>query len=146
MYLLWKKLFGLFSKIKEIKYSCKKIMEVRSCVKSVQIRSFSGPYFPTFGLNSERYGVSLRIQSECGKMRKRITPNTDTFYAVCNQNIFRNIVYSEPEKYSETCQASIWRSVFLMNRSILRTIIYSEPLVYFETMVYSEFCQIYMMR
>ena len=25
--------------------------------------------------------VSLRIQSECGKMRKRITPNTDTFYA-----------------------------------------------------------------
>ena len=36
------------------------------CVKSVCIRSFSGPYFPTFGLNTERYGcgVSLRIQSE----------------------------------------------------------------------------------
>ena len=30
---------------------------------------FSGPYFPTFGLNTERYLVSLRIQSECGKMR-----------------------------------------------------------------------------
>ena len=30
----------------------------------------------------ERYGVSLRIQSECGKMQTRITPNTDTFYAV----------------------------------------------------------------
>ena len=29
-----------------------------------------------------RYSVSLRIQSECGKMRTRITPNTDTFYAV----------------------------------------------------------------
>ena len=26
--------------------------------------------------------VSLRIQSECGKMRTRITPNTDTFHAV----------------------------------------------------------------
>ena len=25
---------------------------------------------------------SLRIQSKCGKMRTRITPNTDTFYAV----------------------------------------------------------------
>ena len=23
---------------------------------------FSGPYFPTFGLNTERYGVSLRMQ------------------------------------------------------------------------------------
>ena len=30
---------------------------------------FSGPYFPTFGLNMERYGVSLRIQSEFGKIR-----------------------------------------------------------------------------
>ena len=34
------------------------------CVKSVRIRSFSGPYFPAFGLNTERYSVSLRIQSE----------------------------------------------------------------------------------
>ena len=42
-----------------------------SCVKSVQQRSFSGPYFPAFGLNRERYGVSLCIQSECGKIRTR---------------------------------------------------------------------------
>ena len=28
------------------------------------------------------YGVSVRIQSECEKMRTRITPNKDTFYAV----------------------------------------------------------------
>ena len=32
---------------------------------------FSSPYFPAFGLNTERYGVSLRIQSECGKIRTR---------------------------------------------------------------------------
>ena len=51
------------------------------CVKSVRIRSYSGPHFPAFGLNSERYGVSLRIQSECGKMLTRITANTDTFNA-----------------------------------------------------------------
>ena len=38
--------------------------------------------FPALGLNAGRYGVSLRIQSECGKMRIRITPNTGTFYAV----------------------------------------------------------------
>ena len=56
-------------------------------VKSVRIRSYSGPYFPTFGLNTERYGVSLRIQSEWGKIRTRITPNTDTFYAVVELHI-----------------------------------------------------------
>ena len=52
------------------------------CVKSIRIQSYFGPYFPAFGLNTERYEVSLRIQSECGKIRTRITPNTDTFYAV----------------------------------------------------------------
>ena len=52
------------------------------CVKTVRIRSYSGPHFPTFGLNMERYGVSLCIQSKCGKIRTRTTPNTDTFYVV----------------------------------------------------------------
>ena len=32
---------------------------------------FSGPHFPAFGLNTERYSISLRIQSECGKIRTR---------------------------------------------------------------------------
>ena len=36
------------------------------CVKSVQYGVFSGPYFPSFGLNTERYFISLRIQSKCG--------------------------------------------------------------------------------
>ena len=39
-------------------------------------------YFPAFGLNRERYSVPLRIQYECGKIRTRITLNTDTFYSV----------------------------------------------------------------
>ena len=55
------------------------------CVKSVRIRSYSGPHLPLFGLNTEKYGVSLRIQSEFGKMRTRITPNADTFHAVLNK-------------------------------------------------------------
>ena len=50
------------------------------CVKSIRIRSFSGPYFQTFELNTERYGVSLRIQSKCGKIQTRKTRNTDTFH------------------------------------------------------------------
>ena len=31
----------------------------------------SGPYFPAFRLNTEKYEVSLRIQSEYGKIRTR---------------------------------------------------------------------------
>ena len=52
------------------------------CVKSVCARSYSGSYFPAFGLNTERYSVSLHIQSKCGKVRTTITSNRDTFYAV----------------------------------------------------------------
>ena len=32
--------------------------------------------------HSDWCGVSLRIQSKCGKMRTRVTLNTDTFYVV----------------------------------------------------------------
>ena len=53
----------------------------KHCVKSVRIRSFSGPYFPAFGLSTERY-VVYGIQSECGKIRTRKSPNKDTFHAV----------------------------------------------------------------
>ena len=51
-------------------------------VQSVSIRSYSGPHFPAFGLNKKRYSVSLGIQSACGKMRTRVTPNMDTYYAL----------------------------------------------------------------
>ena len=44
-----------------------------NCVKSVRIRSYSGPHFPAF---------SLRIQREYEKMQTRITPNKNTFHAV----------------------------------------------------------------
>ena len=59
------------------------------CMKSVLILSFSGLYFPAFGLNTERYGVSLPIQSECEKIRTRKTPNTDTIHAVYHTTNFR---------------------------------------------------------
>ena len=58
------------------------ILQKIHCVKRVRIRSFSGPYFSAFGLSTERYGVSLPIQSKCGKIRTWITPNMDTFHAV----------------------------------------------------------------
>ena len=55
-----------------------KLDEIHRCMKSVRIRSFSGPYFPAFGL----IFVSLRIQSKCGKIRTGKTPNTYAFHAV----------------------------------------------------------------
>ena len=53
-----------------------------NCVKSVSIQSYSGPYFPTFRMNTERYSISVHIQSECRKTWTRITLNMDTFYEV----------------------------------------------------------------
>ena len=58
--------------------------KINQCVKSVRIRIYSGPHFPHFGLNTEKYSVSLRVQSEWEKMQTIITLNTDTFYAVNN--------------------------------------------------------------
>ena len=51
------------------------------CVKIHRIWSYS-LHFPTFALNAEKYGASLCIQSESGKIRSRFTPNTDIFDAV----------------------------------------------------------------
>ena len=59
----------------------RKVPEIE-CVKSIRIRSFSGPNFPAFELNTERYGLSFRIQQECGKISTRKTSNTDTFHGV----------------------------------------------------------------
>ena len=53
----------------------------KHCGKSVRTRNYSGLYFPAFGLNTERYSVCGKMR-ECGKIWTRITPNTDTFYAV----------------------------------------------------------------
>ena len=50
------------------------------CMESVQIRSFSGPYFPAVGVCE----VSLCIQSECGKIRTR------------KNSVFGHISHTEP--------------------------------------------------
>ena len=42
---------------------------------------FSGPYFSVVGLNTETYGVNLRIQSEYRETPEK-TPYLDTFHAV----------------------------------------------------------------
>ena len=54
----------------------KQKQEIAHYVKYFRIRSYSGLDFTAFGLNTEKYEVSLYIQSKCGKMRNRKTLNT----------------------------------------------------------------------
>ena len=49
----------------------KKVNKYFTAWKVSKYRVFSGPYFPAFRLNTERFSVSLRIQSECGKTQTR---------------------------------------------------------------------------
>ena len=51
------------------------------CVKSVRIQSYSALHFPHSDW-IRRHTPYLSILPECGKMLTRITPNTDTLYAV----------------------------------------------------------------
>ena len=87
--------FIFFSSIKFLEIFCKiKLDECRTywevvtwalrekCAYSELFWSPFFLHFPTFGLNTDRYSVSLRIQFECGKIRTRITSTMDTFYAV----------------------------------------------------------------
>ena len=60
------------------------------CVKSVRIRSYSGPQFPRIfphtdwrRRDTEYPPYSVRMRENAGKMRTGITPNTASFYAVC---------------------------------------------------------------
>ena len=57
-------------------------------MKIVRIRSFSGPFFLALELNTDRFSVSLRIQSKSGEIRTRKTPNTDKFYAVIWSEVY----------------------------------------------------------
>ena len=61
-------------------------------LKSVRIRSFSSPYFPAFGLNTQRYSVSLCFQFECRRIQTRKSPNTGTFQEVKNREIDSNLL------------------------------------------------------
>ena len=83
------------------------IYKALHCVKSVRIRSFSGLYFPAFGLNAEIYRVNLSIHSECGKIRTSKTPNRNIFHAVLqilynpvsNPQLFGNFLEGSENKW-----------------------------------------------
>ena len=72
---------------------------------------FSGPYFPTFALNTERYSLSLRIQSECGKIRTRKTPYLDTFLVSFKLNTLSDM---KPVLFGRTYEIIMRSSYFKM--------------------------------
>ena len=81
---------------------------------------FSGPYFPAFGLNTERYGVFLLIQSKCGKIRTRKTLNTDTFHAMEGFNFSYPLalVYTANRNHRYSCfdtHAKVCLNIFFIN-------------------------------
>ena len=77
--------FSTFAKIFD-RHICTTLRECSYCAttawKVSKYGVISGPYFPAFGLNTERYEVSLCIQSECGKIRTRNNSVFRHFHAV----------------------------------------------------------------
>ena len=65
-------------------------------MKSVQIRSFSGPYFSAFGLNTERHGVFSPNARKYGPGK---TPYLDTFHVV---SMSTRTLYSKPGQQGDT--------------------------------------------
>ena len=103
----------IFHNCKKISAETLRIYDLCHCLKSVRIRSFSGPYFAAFRLNREINSVNLHIRSECEKMRTRKTPNTDTFYVVYLGHKQRKIRQSFAELIEYKCCNFTIVTVFL---------------------------------
>ena len=73
----------------------------------------SGPYFLAFGLNTESYSVSLRIQSECVKIR---TKNNSVFghfsYSDCKMQIKWSNFIQVPASLAFAAISEFWFSGF----------------------------------
>ena len=91
--------------------------------ENVRIWSFSGPYFIfAFGLlNTERYSVSLRIQSKCGEKQTRKTPNTETSGSDSDQGQSKTLGQKEAFHFSSIISPSqqfgldlVWISILYL--------------------------------
>ena len=58
-------------------FSPYQLLQDLHCIKIARIRSFSGPYFPGFRMNTQIYFANLQIRKNSRK-----NANKDTFYAV----------------------------------------------------------------
>ena len=62
----------------------KYIFSISTAWKVSKYRVFSGLYFSTLELNTDRCEVPLRIQSECGKIRTRKNSVFEHFSRIAN--------------------------------------------------------------
>ena len=69
----------------------------KKCHYSDLFWSAFSPNFRAFGLNTKRYGLSLRIQSECGKVLTRKNSYLDTFHALHMTPTFRLTPLEKPD-------------------------------------------------
>ena len=85
--------------------------------------AFSVLYFPTFGLNMARYGVSLRIQYECRKLRTRknsVFRHFSRSDGECSETLFSRTTHKKwnikisknPGKYGP-----VWRKILTQNQN-----------------------------
>ena len=86
------------------------------CVKRLRIRSHSGSHFPAFGVNTEIYGVSLRIQSECGKIRTLFTQCHDLLKDLPSQ---REHTQAYRKKCVNIAKSEQWRPENLLTKTYL---------------------------
>ena len=119
--ILWDwRLKGWINRNSYISYTISWCHSTIYCVKNVRIWKISGPYFPAFGLNTERYSVSLRIQSECWKTQTRKTSNRDTFNAVIAELNWIESLYFMLTK--NTCSISRWVWNTKRKKSFIRVV------------------------
>ena len=87
---------------------------------------FSGPYFPAFGLNTERYEVSLRIQSKYGEIWTR----KNSVFGHFSRSVWKPI---RAEDYRRDPYLVIFFFLFYMNyllqrlKPTIKPEAYSEP-------------------
>ena len=96
----------MFSGLWSIVYYCSPFVLVLSSIsilhtvwKVSKYGVISGPYFPAFEVNTERYEVSLRIHSECGKIQTR------------NNSVFGHFSRSDTVCYKD--ESMLRKKVFL---------------------------------
>ena len=85
-------------------------MPANHFMKKVRIRSAFCLYFPSSELNTERYEASLHIDSKCGKIWTRKTPNSDAFHAVKITHKSLLSVSNLPYKFANTCLRYLYDS------------------------------------
>ena len=82
--------------------------------KSVCFRSFSGPYYCAFVLNTERYSVSLRTLTKCGKIwTRKIRRRTLSMqcWVACFLVQLKNLVLCRRKQSRYLLKLTFWYSV-----------------------------------